>query len=113
MEDPTFISLVGQSLQVFMFASFLALLVERLVELLVKPAMPYAWRKYIPHTAVAIGALIALAFGVDLLTPLAVGLGLAVPYPLAGAALTGAVIGGGSNLLHDLWPGSTARSGEK
>lgn len=103
--------LLGQSVQVLMFASFLALLVERLVELLIKPAMPPAGYKYIAHTAVVIGALIALAFGVDLLTPLAVGLGLAVPYPLAGAALTGMVIGGGSNLLHDLWPGSTARSG--
>lgn len=111
--ETTFMSLLGQSVQVFMFASFLALLVERLVELLVKPAMPAAGCKYIPHMAVAIGALIALAFGVDLLTPLAVGLGLAVPYPLVGAALTGMVIGGGSNLLHDLWPGSTSRSGEK
>ena len=46
--ETTFIELVGQSLQVFMFASFLALLVERLVELLVKPAMPESGVKYIP-----------------------------------------------------------------
>lgn len=109
--ETTFVELVGQSFQVFMFSSFLALLVERLVELLIKPVMPIAGQKYIPHTAVITGALIALAFGVDLITPLAGGLGLAVPYPVAGAALTGVVIGGGSNLLHDLWPGSTAKSG--
>lgn len=111
MEETTFIGLVGQSVQVFMFASFLALLVERMVELLVKPVMPKAGVKYIPHTAVGLGILIALAFGVDLLTPLATGLGLAVPYRIAGAALTGAVIGGGSNLLHDLWPGGRKAGG--
>lgn len=109
--EETFATLVGESVQVFMFASFLALVVERLIELLVKPALPEVGRKYISHTAVLLGILIALAFGVDLITPLAAGLGLSVPYPVAGAALTGAIIGSGSNLLHDLWPGSTARKG--
>ena len=95
--------------QVVLFAGFLSLVLERLTELLIKPAltrlMDGRWVWLTPYLAGLLGVLTAVALGLDLLEPIARSLGLVVVWPLFGEILTGLVIGGGSNLLHDIWPG--------
>ena len=94
--------------QVVLFASFLALVTERVTELFVVPALErigagYAWLA--AYMTAVLGIIVALSFGIDLMSPIAEALGLAVAFPIAGQVFTGLVIGGGSNLLHDIWPG--------
>lgn len=93
------------ALQAVAFASTLALVVERLVELLLKPATQ-AWPWLSPYVALIMGLAAAAVFQVDLFSPVALALGLTPLTPWGGILLTGALIGGGSNLIHDLWPGN-------
>ena len=94
------------------FALLLALVNERINELLTKKALRYDqyddqhWtRQAMPFIAMATGLLIGIPFQVDIVTPLAIEAGAA---PLWGAwpgvVLTAVLVGGGSNLIHDLWP---------
>lgn len=93
---------------VFAFAALLALIVERLVEKFVKPPLQkYEWDAATAYVALALGVAFSWSFGIDLLTPLAAAVELSPFVPWAGYLLTGLVVGGGSNLLHDLWPGSS------
>lgn len=105
----TFAEAILAMAQVVLFASFLALVLERITELLIKPPLTslkngrFLW--LIPYLASALGILTAVSFGVDLAEPIATALGLKVAWPIFGEILTGLVIGGGSNLIHDVWPG--------
>lgn len=96
-------SVVGNA---FIFASFLSLVTERIVEQFVAPLVDrYPNIKWIlPYIALLMGSLVTAAFGVDLFTPLAESLGLVPVSKSVGLVLSGLVVGGGSSFLHDLWP---------
>jgi hypothetical protein len=100
-----FLDGIGLVVQVFLFAAFLALIVERLVEKFVKPLLPEAYQHWSAYAALALGLIFSWAFGIDLLTPVATAVGLEPFVPWAGYLLTGLIVGGGSNFLHDVWPG--------
>lgn len=102
---PALASLAG----ILAFASLLALTNERIIEHGVKPLMVrLRIDAYVGQVAMATGTGIAFLFWVDLYAPLARAIGMTPLVPWAGVLLTGLVIGGGSNLLNDLWPVKTA-----
>ena len=106
-----------RKLQVLAFAFFLALVVERVIEFVVKPLIHNGVKAtgqteeeaaaktalIIPYVAWLFGAALAWGFGLDLFAGMAAAVGLE-PAPLFTQALTAIVVGGGSNLMHDLWP---------
>lgn len=108
---------VGEVAQVLAFAFFLALVVERVIEFVVKPLLLGALKAalkdeerakekaglVIPYVAFGFGAALAWGFGLDLFAGLAAAVGLE-PATWFTLALTAIVVGGGSNLMHDLWP---------
>lgn len=81
-------------------AGFLATVVNRLVEGLVKPIFDkYKWDKFaLMYIAWAGGTLLVFFTGIDLFADVFV-------YPLVGQILTALVVGGGANLLNDLFDG--------
>ncbi len=83
----------------------IAVVIERLVQFLVKPAVPAKFTKAVPYVAVALGVLTAFGLNLDLLSPFLGQAGITPAVDWAGKALTGLLMGGGSNLIHDLWPG--------
>jgi hypothetical protein len=83
-------------------AIFLAVVLERLVELLVKPKFPQGVAWLIPYIAVVAGLLVAFGFNLDVIEPTLAELGIVPAVSWAGTLLTGLIIGGGSNLVHDL-----------
>ena len=90
---------------------FFATLNERLNELMVKPLVNLApGSKFAslttPYLAMLTGVLLAIAFQIDIITPLVAALELAIPSPWPGLIVTGLLIGAGSNFLHDIWPSS-------
>ena len=97
---------------VLLFATFLATINERLGEKFIKPLLGKIGSgetnasQYTAHTALVTGALIAVLFGIDLFTPIADALGITMNAEWAGMALTAVLVGGGSNFIHDVWPGS-------
>lgn len=102
----SFVDALALMLQVFFFAAMLALIIERLTEKFVRPLLERWGQEWLlAYVALLLGLLFSLAFGIDLLTPLAVAVGLSPFVPWAGYLLTGLMVGGGSNFLHDVWPG--------
>lgn len=98
---------------VLSLALFLSLVNERVVEFVVRPFVEAILRaagrpqesaaRLLPYLAAVMGALISLGFGLDLFAPLAAAVGLE-PAAWVTKVLTAAVVAGGSNLLHDVWP---------
>lgn len=98
---------------VLALAFFLALVVERVIQFVIKPLIESLARAagwdvervslVIPYIAAILGAGVAWGFGLDLFAALAGAAGLA-PAAWFTRALTAVVVAGGSNLLHDLWP---------
>lgn len=84
----------------------LAVVLERLIEYLIKPPIPEQYHKYIPYLAAALGLGVAFGFSLDLITPLLAQFDIVPAVGWMGEVVTGLLIGGGSNLLHDLWPQS-------
>lgn len=75
----------------------LAFLTESFTEYLFdKIAKLAPWKKYL---AIVLGILLALAFNVDMFRDV-LKMSAAVPY--VGTVITGAILGRGSNYLHDL-----------
>lgn len=96
---------------VFAFGSLIALTVERVVEkLLTWPlearGLPSELKAY---AAWVLAGAFSGAFAIDLFTPLAVAVGLEPFVPWAGYLLTALAVGGGSQLLHDIWPQGSAQ----
>jgi len=87
---------------------FMALVLERLVELLVKPALPEAAKPAVPYISAVAGLLLAFGFAIDLITPTLAQFGVVPAVDWAGKVVTGLLLGGGSNLVHDLWPSKMA-----
>ncbi len=102
----TFTEALGLVLPVLLFAGLLATVNERFVEHFVKPLLGKAGGDaYTGQVALVTGAAVSVLFGVDLFTPVAEALGIALTIPWAGLALTAVLVGGGSNFIHDVWPG--------
>lgn len=98
-------------LQVFEAALFLALILERITELFIVPFVPDQFKPYVPFGTLVLGLGFSLVFAVDIVTPVLESLGTVNSASWAGTVLTGVLIGGGSNLLHDIWPGDGPTSG--
>jgi hypothetical protein len=81
----------------------LATIVEALVEFLVAPIVDgSAWSQattdaILRYSAAAAGVALCIIYRADLLALM----GLASPVPLAGAIITGLLMGRGANFLHD------------
>jgi hypothetical protein len=101
-------------------AAFLALLVERLVEhyfgklaealygaILKKVGGPGLVKTsgVIPYVSGLLGLALCVFFKIDLVGLALTSLGWVTPSTWAGSALTGLLVGGGSNMVHDVWPG--------
>lgn len=91
-------------------AFFLALAVERIIEYFFKqPIDKIADETYrtlaLRLLTLLFGGLVAFGLGLDLITPLALAAGVIIRWPFLPAILTAVIVGGGSTLLHDLWPG--------
>lgn len=87
------------------FTTGIALVIERLVEHFASPLLERFGGKWLlPYVGLILGLLVGLGFGIDLFTPLAESVGLQPSVPWAGLVLSGLLIGGGSNLIHDLYP---------
>jgi len=86
--------------------------VERFTELVLAPVIDRKpeFKPYIIYGTLGFGVLVAFGFGVDSIGPLMESFGVSPPVSWAGTLATGLVIGAGSNFIHDIWPGSTARS---
>ena len=93
---------------VLAYGSLVALVVERLVEKFATyPLERAGWPSEVKaYIALLIGGIFSGAFAIDLFTPLALAVGLQPFVPWAGYVLTGLLIGGGANLVHDVWPGN-------
>jgi hypothetical protein len=90
-------------------AFFLALTVERLIEWFLKPVLAKIQDETYRTLAtrlitLVLGGIVAFGFGLDLLTPLVTAAGVVPQWPVLGPIVTAIVVGGGSTLLHDLWP---------
>jgi len=98
---------------VLALAGFLAGTVERVIEKALKPMFEKLFvafglgaeklSAFIPLVAFVLGALLSYGFGLDLFAPLAEVVGLE-PAAWLTQGLTAVVVGGGSNLINDLWP---------
>lgn len=99
--------------EVLALAFFLALVVERVIQFLVRPLIENLVKAIgkdvekvgliLPYVAALLGALVAWGFGLDLFADMAAAVGL-TPAVWMTRGLTALVVAGGSNLLHDLWP---------
>ena len=101
-------------------ASFLALVLERLMEYLIAPIWLFLLgiaiklldvdsdgKGTLPFVAAILGIGFAAAWSLDIISPTLNTLGWTVTEGWPGILISGLVIGGGSNLLHDLWPSSS------
>lgn len=98
---------------VLALAFFLALVVERVIEFVIRPLIEAALKAMskdvekvsliLPYLSALLGGGVAWGFGLDLFAGLAAAAGL-TPAAWFTKLLTAIVVAGGSNLLHDLWP---------
>lgn len=105
--------MVGNISGILALAFFLALVVERIIQFVVRPLLENAAKAagwdiekvglILPYFAALFGGLVSFGFGLDLFAELAAAVDL---HPAAWLTrfLTAVVVAGGSNLLHDLWP---------
>lgn len=94
-------------------AFFLALVVERVMQFVIRPLLEAAMKAagqdvekvglVLPYIAAVMGGLVSYGFGLDLFAEMATAAGLE-PAAWLTKLLTALVVAGGSNLLHDLWP---------
>lgn len=107
------VSVIGQVAGALTLALFLAMSVEKFIQIVVKPltaplfesvgldaektALVIQWISFL------LGTLVAFGFGLDLFGPMAAAVELA-PAAWLTRLCTALVVGGGSNLIHDLWP---------
>lgn len=106
---------IGETTKVLAMAFSLAMVVERVTEFVIRPLLANAMKAagkdeakvglVIPYITAIFGGLLSWGFGLDLFAGLAANAGLE-PASWLTLLLTAVVAGGGSNLLHDLWPGS-------
>lgn len=99
------------ALSIFALAVFLAMANERIVNRLVDVVRPLVKPQHEATFAVGVqlfswvtGGLLSWFIGVDLLTPLLAEFNVVLAYSWVGPAVTAVIVGGGSNLLHDIWP---------
>lgn len=104
---------IGEVAKVLTMAFFLALVVERTIEFVIRPLLENAVKAFgwdvakvglvVPYIAAICGGLLSYGFGLDLFAGMAADAGLE-PAAWLTRLLTAVVVSGGSNLLHDIWP---------
>jgi hypothetical protein len=100
-----FLAAISLVMSVLFYALMLAYIGERIIEFFVKPILErYSLTFWTPYAALLFGAAISVLFGVDLFSPIAAHVGLVMLAPWAGYFLTAILVGGGSHLIHDVWP---------
>lgn len=77
----------------------LATIAEAIVEYFVAPLLDKVGKQYVRYSAAGVGVLLCMAYQVDILNMLA---GITPIHPAVGWALSGIIIGRGSNFLNDL-----------
>ena len=107
------IETVGSVASVLAMAFFLALVVERIIQFVIRPLIenavkavgrdPEGGALFLPYIAAVMGGLLSFGFGLDLFAGMVQAAGL-TPEVWLTQLLTAMVVAGGSNLLHDLWP---------
>ena len=100
-----FLQAIGTIAGVFFFGLLIAFTIERLVEKLAtwpleQAGLPSELKAYI---AWVFGGAFSGAFAIDLFTPVAIAVGLEPFVPAAGYVLTALAVGGGSQILHDIF----------
>ncbi len=86
-------------------AVFMAVIIERVIEYLVKPPLPEKYHKVIPYVSAGLGVLVAFGIGLDVVSPVLETFGIIPRIDWIGEFFTGLLFGGGANLIHDIWPG--------
>lgn len=106
------LDLLGVSAAAVVAIGFFAFLAERLTERLVKPWVPEQYREPVAVVSTLIMGLgAAIGFRLDIINAILAAAGIGDPLsPWVSIVVTGLIIGGGSQLVHDLWPGSTAKT---
>lgn len=107
------IETVADVASVLTMAFFLALVVERIIQFVIRPLVENAVKAagrdpekvglILPYISAVMGGLLSYGFGLDLFAAMAEAAGLE-PAAWLTQLLTALVVAGGSNLLHDLWP---------
>lgn len=107
------IETVADVASVLAMAFFLALVVERIIQFVIRPLVENAVKAagrdpekvglILPYISAVMGGLLSYGFGLDLFAAMAEAAGLE-PAAWLTQLLTALVVAGGSNLLHDLWP---------
>ena len=97
------------TVQVFGAVVFMAVVVERLLQVYVRPIAARIVGDDITSLVMPIvsslgSVALALTLGLDVISPILGSFGVAVDSVIVGQVLTGLLVGGGSNLLHDIWP---------
>lgn len=90
-------------MEVLAAALLIAVFGERLIEYFVMPLFDkHGWDKtWLLYIGALPGFILCVAANLDLFAML----GIVMPYPL-GVIATGLVVGGGANLVHDIFDGS-------
>lgn len=98
-----FTEVLAASAGVLGFVVLVGFTIERLTEKFVKPIVALFTDKPVAdYVALVLGLAISLGFQIDLLTPLAVSVGLEPLSPWFGLVVTGLGVGGGANFWHDV-----------
>ena len=95
-------------ISLFTVLLLMSFVIERIVEIVFGIAMdkipvlsPYKWvLTYIAMIVAVVGTLI---YNLDLFYQMGLALNLPIPFSVYGIVGTGIVVGGGSNLLNDIW----------
>lgn len=118
MSSQTLVTVIAGALGVLFVILLLATLLERLVEAIISPfydhiavLTPYKWTQFI--WAVIFGIIGALLYHFDLIYLAGQQFGADLPRLVYGEIITGAAIGSGSALIHDIitkfFPGSESK----
>lgn len=85
------------------FALLLATFNERFFEHFIKPILDrFGAAAFTAQVALLTGLALSYALGVDFVGPLAEqAMGSPLPWPIAGLIVSGIIVGGGSNFVHD------------
>lgn len=95
--------MIQQVLATLAFASLIAFINERIVELrIAKQLAGTKYEEWIDTIAFVMGFAISLFLGIDFVTPLAASFGIDILYDWSGYLVSALAVGGGSNLIHDI-----------
>lgn len=98
--------LIGQTTQLLAFAGLLALIIENIIEFMIKPTLNYFLTQehvtiILPYVTNLFGVIVAVGFNIDLISYAAQEFGLGLESSLLGEVVTGLILSRVSNLISD------------